>query len=614
MRRSGKSEISADQPSMVTNVSAYRFARLENLKPLREQLMTLCRESRLKGTILLSTEGVNLFVAGERDAVDQLLAILRSIPGLEGLAPKVSESNEQPFSRMIVKIKKEIIAFGVEGIDPVNAPAPRLTPRELKTWLDEGRPLTLLDTRNDYEVELGTFRNALPIGIRHFREFPAVAAKLECDPKAPIVTFCTGGIRCEKAAPFLQRLGFEKVFQLDGGILKYFEEVGSDHYQGECFVFDKRVGVDAQLGESSHGICFACQSLLTSEEMADPRTVEGVSCPNCFRTTEEQLVHTIAEREQQLRRITCPLPGSVPQDNYRPLKIGAVHEGWTMLDFLATVFPHISRADWEAQCQRGDVVDENKAPVCAEQRIQPGERHFTRERLSVEPDVNANIKIIHEDKAIIVVDKPAPLPMHPSGRFHRNTLQTFLQTVYAPEKPRPTHRLDANITGVALFARTTAYARKIQAQFESGAVEKTYIALVIGHPCDDRFSCEAQIGESDGLLGARVIAENDGLASRTDFEVLSRSADGTALLQVKPRTGRTNQIRVHLWHLGIPIVGDPMYLPDRRLGDTQTLSLQAEPLCLHAEELSFVHPLSGERVTYSAKAPDWKNALTRRVT
>ena len=187
-------------------------------------LITRCHEWGLKGTILFNTEGINLFVAGGAAETQELLLYLRGVPGLDGLAAKVSESRNQPFRRMLIKIKKEIIAFGVEGISP--AAAPRLTARELKQWLDEGRPLTLLDVRNDFEVRLGTFEGAVPIGIEHFREFPAAAAKLlQQDQPHPIVTFCTGGIRCEKAAPFLIQNGFDQVFQLDGGILKYLRRL-----------------------------------------------------------------------------------------------------------------------------------------------------------------------------------------------------------------------------------------------------------------------------------------------------------------------------------------------------------------------------------------------------
>ena len=185
---------------------------------------------------------------------------------------------------MLVKIKKEIIAFGVEGIDPSRQSTPSIAPKELKHWLDEGRPVTLLDTRNDYEVKLGTFHGARPAGIDHFRNFPDAVRKLPSAMKdEPIVMFCTGGIRCEKAGPFMQKEGFQNVFQLEGGILKYFEECGGDHWDGECFVFDRRVGLDPKLNETGSVLCFACQMPLTLEDQADPRYVPDVSCPHCFR-------------------------------------------------------------------------------------------------------------------------------------------------------------------------------------------------------------------------------------------------------------------------------------------------------------------------------------------
>ncbi|MEP6937876.1 MAG: rhodanese-like domain-containing protein [Chthoniobacterales bacterium] len=183
---------------------------------------------------------------------------------------------------MLVKIKKEIIAFGVSGIDPARRPAPRLPPRQLKQWLDEGRSVTLLDTRNTYEVKLGTFRGARTLHLDHFRDFPDAATALPGNLKhEPVVTFCTGGIRCEKAAPLLEMAGFTKVFQLDGGILHYFEECGGEHYEGDCFVFDKRVAVDASLRETGAALCFVCQTPLTLTEQQDPRYVLSVSCPHC---------------------------------------------------------------------------------------------------------------------------------------------------------------------------------------------------------------------------------------------------------------------------------------------------------------------------------------------
>jgi UPF0176 protein len=278
----------------------------------------------LKGTILLSTEGINMFIAGVREDVDALVDELRGIPGLEGLKPKYSESAEQPFRRMLVRIKKEIIAFGVEGIEPAKYTSPRLEPKVLKQWLDEGRQVVLYDTRNDYEVKLGTFKGAVVAGIDSFRDFPAAVARLPAEmKKAEIVSFCTGGIRCEKAAPFMEREGFEHVWQLEGGILKYFEECGSAHYDGELFVFDQRVGVDPGLHETASSQCFACQTPLTAEEQADPRYVEHVSCPYCFKTTEQQQREQIEKRHAAIRAAATPLPGSVPYEHERPLHVPA---------------------------------------------------------------------------------------------------------------------------------------------------------------------------------------------------------------------------------------------------------------------------------------------------
>jgi predicted sulfurtransferase len=268
----------------IVNIAAYKFAELQGLPELRERLKIQCRLLELKGSILLSPEGINLFIAGEEPAVENLLATLRSIPGLENLNEKRSESDDQPFNRMLVKIKQEIIAFGIEGINPSRYTSPKVTAKELKRWLDEGRLFTLLDTRNTYEVKLGTFAGAVTLPLRHFRKFPeAVDALPEELKQVPVVSFCTGGIRCEKAAPFLEMSGFREVYQLEGGILKYFEECGGAHWEGECFVFDKRVGVDPALRETGSQLCFACTEPLTPEELKDPRYVYEVSCPYCFR-------------------------------------------------------------------------------------------------------------------------------------------------------------------------------------------------------------------------------------------------------------------------------------------------------------------------------------------
>ncbi len=232
----------------VVNIAAYKFFNIPNLLDIRTELRRRCVFPTLKGTILLSTEGINMFLSGSRQAIDEILAYIRTIPGCEDLQHKESFSEYQPFVRMLVKIKKEIIPFAVEGIDPGKYTSRKLPAEELKKWLDEGKEVVLLDTRNDYEVEAGTFKNATILPLDDFRNFPKRIAEIQEQYKdRPIVTFCTGGIRCEKAAPYLERVGFKDVYQLEGGILKYFELCGGAHYDGGCFVFDKRHALDPKL-------------------------------------------------------------------------------------------------------------------------------------------------------------------------------------------------------------------------------------------------------------------------------------------------------------------------------------------------------------------------------
>ena len=269
--------------SPITNLAGYRFTPLEEPEKWKNELLPRCRELSLKGTILLAPEGINFFLAGTRSQLDPVLATIRSIPGMADLAPKESFSATQPFQRMLVKIKREIVPFGVEGVDPARKPSPKITARKLKTWLDEKRPVTLLDVRNDYEVRLGTFQQALNPKIDNFRDFPAAVRKLDPALKTrPVVMFCTGGIRCEKAGPFMQKEGFEKILQLDGGILKYFEQVGGEHFNGECFVFDERVGVDSQLRETDSVLCYNCQMPLLASDLNHPHYVYEKSCHYCF--------------------------------------------------------------------------------------------------------------------------------------------------------------------------------------------------------------------------------------------------------------------------------------------------------------------------------------------
>lgn len=592
--------------SAITNISTYRFAELSGLKELRESLIADCKEWNLKGTILLSTEGINLFVAGSPDSIEALLAKLRAVPGLESLMPKVSISEKQPFNRMLVRLKKEIISFGMESIRPANYTSPKISAGELKQWLDEGRPVTLLDTRNDYEVKLGTFKGALVPNINTFREFPEAVRKLPDTLKyQPVVMFCTGGIRCEKAGPFMENEGFTNIYQLDGGILKYFEECGGEHYEGECFVFDQRVGVDPALRESDYAVCFACQAPLDSADQEDPRHVVGVSCHRCFVSAPEKMSGKISQRHEAIKLQTNPLPGSIAAENRRPINIPASHDGKTLLETLISLFPQISETEWQKRCNDGRFKNYGGVVRGRDHVVRGGERVIQIFPSNIEPSVSADIRILHEDEAIVVIQKPAPLPMHACGRFHRNTLQYILNLVYAPKYPRPVHRLDANTTGLVVFARTRHFCRLLQKQFVDGTVEKKYIVRIMGHPPDDIFFSDAPISLEPDLLGSRYVDELDGLPSRTDFQVIKRCPDNTTLLEAKLGTGRTNQIRVHLWQLGFPVVGDATYLSNHQIGETQTLSLGDPPLQLHAWKLSLRNPLSGEIMNLEASRPVW---------
>ena len=266
----------------VLNIAAYKFVDLDDLPTLRAELREATRAHGLKGTILLAPEGINLFLAGEAARMEAFLAFLLADARFSGMPIKRSFSDEQPFNRMLVKLKREIITMNRPDVRPARQSAPRVAPRELKRWLDEGRDVVLLDTRNRFEVQIGTFKDAYEFGLVSFSQFPAeVQQRAEAWRNKTIVTFCTGGIRCEKAAPYMLDAGFEDVYQLDGGILKYFEECGNAHYEGECFVFDKRVALDAELKETGTAQCYACQEVLSVEDQQSPDYEFGVSCPKC---------------------------------------------------------------------------------------------------------------------------------------------------------------------------------------------------------------------------------------------------------------------------------------------------------------------------------------------
>ena len=239
--------------NQILNISCYKFVALPDAQDLRQPCLDNALARQLKGTILIAEEGINFFLAGSHEDVRGFVDWLRTDTRFADLAPKESWSDTQPFRKMLVKVKNEIIRMNHPSIRPAEGRAPAVTPETAKRWLDQGhddqgRPVVTLDTRNQFEVDAGTFKNTINWGITKFTEFPdAVQAHLDELQDKTVISFCTGGIRCEKAAIYMRNAGLPHVYQLEGGILKYFEEVGNDHYDGGCFVFDERRAVGADL-------------------------------------------------------------------------------------------------------------------------------------------------------------------------------------------------------------------------------------------------------------------------------------------------------------------------------------------------------------------------------
>ena len=320
---------------------------------------------------------------------------------------------------------------------------------------------------------------------------------------------------------------------------------------------------------------------------------------------EERLQAIAAERSNRFQQLANSLPGSIPYDNLRPVNVPGRFDGATIFEVMCGSHPHISKQQW-AEIFDAGLIRKDDQSVNRNRKVRGGEQFIHVFPNAVEPDVSCDVRVLWEDESIVAISKPAPLPMHPSGRFNLNTLTHFVSMVYEQERLRPAHRLDANTTGVVLLSRNESAATFLQNQFEFDAdpgVSKVYLAMCHGTPNDDQFECRAPIGKTRGRSGLRVVAK-DGKPSWTQFKVLRRYPNDRCLLVAIPKTGRTNQIRVHLWSLGMSIIGDPLYLPDKELGRSQTLAVDKPPMCLHAAKLTFVHPQRGE-MTMVAPNPNW---------
>jgi UPF0176 protein len=280
----------------------YKFVRLPDFEIIQPKLLEFCRSQNIKGTLLLAEEGINGTVAASKESIDALLEYLKSDERLSDLEHKESLSDELPFHRMKVKLKKEIVTMGQPNIKPIETSEVRVDPKDWNALISDPDVL-VIDTRNEYEYQIGSFKNAVSPDTTNFREFPDyVTNNLDPEKNKKVAMFCTGGIRCEKACAYMKEQGFDEVYQLNGGILKYLEEVSQEEslWEGECFVFDSRVSVDHELAEGSYHQCFACRRPISDEEMQSVEYVEGVSCPRCINETSEEQRESFAERQKQV--------------------------------------------------------------------------------------------------------------------------------------------------------------------------------------------------------------------------------------------------------------------------------------------------------------------------
>ena len=280
----------------------YRFVRLDDFAamqtPIHDQMVT----HGVTGSLLLASEGINGTIAGTREAIDQLLDFLRSDPRLTALEVKESHCDEPPFKRTRVRLKKEIVTLGIEGIDPQDSVGTYVDPKDWNELINDPE-VTLIDTRNDYEVSIGTFEGAVNPETESFRQFPKfVDEQLDPATHRKVAMFCTGGIRCEKSTALLRQKGFQEIYHLRGGILKYLEQIPADEskWKGDCFVFDARVSVGHELKVGDHLMCFGCGWPVNRQQQQDPTYIAGVQCPQCANHISPDQRRRFTERQRQI--------------------------------------------------------------------------------------------------------------------------------------------------------------------------------------------------------------------------------------------------------------------------------------------------------------------------
>ena len=277
----------------------YKFINISDLETKKARILAWCKQNRVKGTIILASEGINGTIAGSQKAIANTLTQLRSLPELADLEPKESTAEKQPFSRLKVKIKSEIVTLGLPEVNPNQQVGTYVDPQDWNQIISDPE-VVVIDTRNDYEVEIGSFQRAKNPNTESFREFPEYIAQIDPAKHPKVAMFCTGGIRCEKASSYMLSQGFKEVYHLKGGILKYLENVPPEEsmWTGECFVFDERVAVKDGLEPGTHQLCYACGHPISKVDRQSPYYEAHISCPHCY----DKLTPEKKARQQNRRR------------------------------------------------------------------------------------------------------------------------------------------------------------------------------------------------------------------------------------------------------------------------------------------------------------------------
>lgn len=281
------------------NISGYRFFPLENPEKYQALIKEKCLKLGIMGSVIVSPEGTNIMMAGPKEKIEIFRLFLQEELNFPPIEFRESWSREIPYNRLLIKVKKTIVAGEQYRFNQENGTP--LQPEEFKKWLDEGKEMTVIDVRNDYENRVGAFECSREFGSYNFNEFPEIAQRElgHLDREKPIVSICTGGIKTEKASMVLKDMGFQQVYYLQGGIIKYFEKCGKEHYRGDCFVFDKRVAIDAQLKETGTTMCYNCRAPVTPDEQKSEQYIEEVVCPHCHQRKEQEKVSLKRRLEKQ---------------------------------------------------------------------------------------------------------------------------------------------------------------------------------------------------------------------------------------------------------------------------------------------------------------------------